>query len=201
MRSDLIKLYLEYQALILSPTCLHIAEQVWSIIGKKTLIVNEQRPACCFADPLILDTSEFFKKTIQTFRLRLDEHLNPKKKKVAPAIPTKATIIYSSKYLQWQQEILVLLKKICEDNNGDFIDNKKNHKNGYCDSSDKVGQRGIQALDLIFNIDQRKVFEEMTEYLKGALKIDDISIESVEEAADQTLASKVVPGTPIFNFS
>uniref|UniRef100_A0AC34G1R0 Methionyl/Valyl/Leucyl/Isoleucyl-tRNA synthetase anticodon-binding domain-containing protein n=1 Tax=Panagrolaimus sp. ES5 TaxID=591445 RepID=A0AC34G1R0_9BILA len=217
MRSDLVQLYLEYQALILSPICPHIAEQVWSIIGKKTLIVNEQWPACDVANPLILDTAEFFKKTIHTFRLRLDEFLNPKKKKVAPVAPTKAIIIYSSKYPQWQQEILVLLKKIYEENNGDFIDNKEITKMVMAIPvvkpkakeampfvqfiKEKVAQRGIQALDLIFNIDQRKVFEEMIEYLKGALKIDDIVIESVEETSDQTLASKVVPGTPLVNFS
>uniref|UniRef100_A0AC35GNK2 Uncharacterized protein n=1 Tax=Panagrolaimus sp. PS1159 TaxID=55785 RepID=A0AC35GNK2_9BILA len=109
------------------------------------------------------------------------------------------------------------LKKIYEENNGEFIDNKEITKMIVAIPivkpkakeampfvqfiKDKVGQRGIQALDLIFNIDQRKVFVEMIEYLKGALKIDDISIESVEETSDQTLASKVVPGTPIVNFS
>jgi leucyl-tRNA synthetase len=217
MRSDLIKLFLEYQALILSPVCPHIAEQVWSIIGKQTLIVNESWPASDVADPLILDTAEFFKKTIHAFRLRLDELTNPKKKKIAPINPTKATIIYSSKYPEWQQEILILLKRIYEENNGEFIDNKEITKMIMAIPivkpkakeampfvqfiKDKVGQRGIQALDLIFNIDQRKVFVEMIEYLKSALKIDDISIESVEETSDQTLASKVVPGTPIVNFS
>jgi leucyl-tRNA synthetase len=217
MRSDLIQLYLEYQALILSPICPHITEQVWSIIGKKTLIVNEHWPISGPVDTLILDTAEFFKKATHAFRLRLDEHLDPKKKKVPPTVPTQATIMYASKYPSWQQEILILMKKIFEENNGEFIDNKQITKMIMAIPivkpkakeampfvqfiKDKVGQRGIQALDLTFNIDQRKVFEEMIEYLKGALKIDDISIESIDDSTDQTLANKVVPGTPIVVFA
>ena len=217
MRSDLVKTYLENQALILSPICPHIAETVWSIIGKQTLIVTELWPVPGEVDHIILDTAEFFEKAVHAFRIRLKEHLDPKKKKVAPTVPTKATIMYANNYPGWQKEILTLLKKIHDENNGEFIDNKQlskmvmaipevkpNAKNAmpfvqYI--KDNVSRTGVQALNLAYTIDQGKVLMDMMEYLKNTLNVEDVSVECVDGTTDEKISSRVNPGTPFITFA
>lgn len=86
MRDDLVFRFIEVQALILSPICPHIGEQIWQIIGKDGLIVNAKWPDAGPVDENITKAADFIKVSISKFRERLNNHLNPKKKTTTVSI-------------------------------------------------------------------------------------------------------------------
>lgn len=80
MREDIVFHFLEVQAVLLSPICPHICEQIWQLLGKDGLIVNTKWPQAGPIDEVITKAADFMKSAMSKFRERLDKHLNPKKK-------------------------------------------------------------------------------------------------------------------------
>jgi leucyl-tRNA synthetase len=111
MHVDLVEYHANTQFLIVSPLCPHICEHVWSLLGKKELIVNEKWPVFAAVDHALLKEYEFILATIHEFRQKHHSMLKSKKG-VVPSPPTKGMIYVASHYPPWQAEILKLLTNL-----------------------------------------------------------------------------------------
>uniref|UniRef100_A0A7E4UN93 leucine--tRNA ligase n=1 Tax=Panagrellus redivivus TaxID=6233 RepID=A0A7E4UN93_PANRE len=209
VREDLILKYFEYQAIVLAPICPHVCEKIWSLLGKDGFVIDQQWPVDLPVDPVVLDTVRFIEKNVHSFRLRLKDYLDPKKKKNVSGPPTSATLLYAVKYPTWQAEILKTLKNLYEENNGTFPDNKAISKIIMENSEVKkfakkampfatfmkanVDRIGLEALSLTATIDQEKVFTDMAAYFRSALNVAEVKSVCVDDAPTPS-AADVMPG-------
>lgn len=75
MHADLVKFYANTQFVIVSPICPHICEHVWSLLGNKTLIVNEKWPVFEPVDYNLTKEFDFILTTIHDFRQKVIDFL------------------------------------------------------------------------------------------------------------------------------
>jgi len=120
MNQTLIKKFIETQAIILSPICPHVAEHIWSLIGKKESILKSSWPKVPVEDPAMIRAGTYLDETVHEFRLRMKAYLaaltsKGNKKGGAPAKgpaqqPTHGTIWIAKTYPNWQSIILTTLR-------------------------------------------------------------------------------------------
>lgn len=120
MNQTLIKKFIETQAIILSPICPHVAEHIWSLIGKKESILKSSWPTVPMEDPVLIRAGNYLDQTAHDFRLRMKAYLSAltskgNKKGAAPVKgpvqqPTHATIWIAKTYPSWQLIILTVLR-------------------------------------------------------------------------------------------
>merc|ERR1739838_479063 len=125
MNKGLVWKFIETQTLILCPICPHIAEEVWTILGKEGFAVQAQYPKIEEYDPVLIESSEYLAETVRDMRLKLKDRLTVKKGKKPVEVPTHATIYVAKEYPPWQAACLKLLKEGLK-KNGKLSANKDN---------------------------------------------------------------------------
>lgn len=118
MHQKLILKFIEIQAIILSPICPHVAEHVWSLLGKPNSILKALWPIVPEHDPILISSGSYLVQAAHDFRLRLKSYLSALAAKGAkrgsstgPAEkPTHGTIWIAKSYPKWQSIILSVLQ-------------------------------------------------------------------------------------------
>ena len=121
MNQTLIRKFIETQAVILSPICPHVAEHIWSLLGKKESILKSRWPAVPVEDPVLIRAGNYLDESAHDFRLRMKAYLSALtskgNKKGATATkgpvkpPTHATVWIAKTYPNWQLIILTVLRE------------------------------------------------------------------------------------------
>ena len=75
----LIMKFIELQIILLSPICPHVAEHVWSLIGKEGSILNAKWPQVGEIDEVLIKSSQYLMDAAHSFRILLKNYLTPKK--------------------------------------------------------------------------------------------------------------------------
>ncbi|PAV79342.1 hypothetical protein WR25_19627 [Diploscapter pachys] len=114
LHEQLVFRFLETQALILSPICPHVTEQIWKLIGKEGFIVNAPWPTGTDdVDDVLLKQGEFIRETVWTFRQELKKYMFPKKRDPLPQ-PTEGLIWIAKEYPMWQKIVLQNLETLAK---------------------------------------------------------------------------------------
>jgi leucyl-tRNA synthetase len=131
MNKDLVLRFIEVQALLLAPITPHFSEYVWTkLLGKSGSIMQARWPVAGVVDDDLLRQNEHLLDSLHEYRLRLEDHLKPKKKgKAAPEkvpVPNTAYIYVATEYKPWQQEILTIMKNFYNSQKDEFNDKEMN---------------------------------------------------------------------------
>ncbi|VDO28771.1 unnamed protein product [Brugia timori] len=217
MHVDMVFKWIETQAIILSPICPHVSEQIWQILGKDGFIVCAKWPIIPPADDLITKKAEFMDDTIRDFRLRLKNHMNLKQKKGKDTNPPSEAIIYfAEEYPSWQKEVLGLLNQCYLEGNGELPDNKEiSRRLGAIESLKKFMKKtmpfvqlirenlaihGESALDIACRFDQKEVLEQNLDYILSALDLESVTITDVKGVVPANVLEMTCPGKPIIMY-
>nr|CAD7605044.1 unnamed protein product [Timema genevievae] len=188
MHRELIDRFLEVQALLLAPICPHVAEHVWTLLGKS--IVRATWPVAGPVDDILVKSSCYLMEAAHSFRIQLKYHTQPKKPgKGDPAgvsKPTHADIWIAKTYPPWQSTVLTTLSQLFQ-KNGTLSDNKvisselagKPELKKYMKrvmpfvqaTREKVEQVGLEALNLTLDFDEYNVVAENLVYLENTLDV------------------------------
>ncbi|OZC06090.1 hypothetical protein X798_06927 [Onchocerca flexuosa] len=122
MHVDMVFKWIETQAIILSPICPHVSEEIWQILGKEGFIVSAKWPIIPAVNDLLTKKAEFMDDTIRDFRLRLKNHMNLKQKKNGITNPPSEAVIYfAEEYPTWQKEVLGILNQYYQQQAHPFV--------------------------------------------------------------------------------
>uniref|UniRef100_F1KSE2 leucine--tRNA ligase n=1 Tax=Ascaris suum TaxID=6253 RepID=F1KSE2_ASCSU len=220
MHVDLVFRWIETQAIILSPICPHIGEQIWQILGKNSFIVCEKWPLADPANDTIAKEAEFMDDAIREFRARLKNHTNLKKKNnsLVNGPPTEAVIYIAKEYPSWQHEVLSILNKLYKEGNGILPENKEiSQRILSVDSLKKVAKKtmpfvqmikqnlalhGPSALDMACRFDQVEVLTENMDYILSSLDLEKVTIKDVcEPCVESNIIEMTCPGRPVIMYS
>lgn len=216
MHVDLIFLWIETQAIILSPICPHVCEKIWSILGKEKLIVLESWPESKSVDEMIEKEVAFMDSCIKDFRARLKNQTS-KKKSASSGPPTEAIIYIAREYPSWQRMILNELKDIFKENRGALPDNKEIFirliKNECLKKVSKkimpfvqmirqnLEIKGISALDVQSSFDQAAILKENIDYLLLTLDLEKVVLKDVSEPeVESNIIEITYPGRPLIMY-
>jgi len=224
MHSELVFKYIEVQSLLLSPICPHIAEHMWSLIGKEGSIMRASWPVSGDIDEGLLTSSQYLMECARDFRLRLKNMIaaaNKKKgKKPAadappPGKPTQGTVYIAKEYPPWQQVVLKTLRQMYTDNNNTFPENKEIMNSLKTDDTVKrymkklmpfvahlksrVATEGVSALDLTVSFDETSVLMDNLTFLLKSVELEKIEIKSSTEA-ESKIQEECAPGKPFSVF-
>uniref|UniRef100_A0A0R3S1Y6 leucine--tRNA ligase n=1 Tax=Elaeophora elaphi TaxID=1147741 RepID=A0A0R3S1Y6_9BILA len=217
MHVDMVFKWIETQAIILSPICPHVSEQIWQILEKDGFIVCTKWPVTSPADDLMTKKAEFMDNTIRDFRLRLKNHISLKQKKSKDSSPPSEAVIYFAvEYPTWQREVLGLLNQYYQEGSGELPNNKEiSHRLGAVESLKKFMKKvmpfvqlirenltihGESALDIACQFDQKEVLEQNLDYILSTLDLEKITITDVKEAAPANVVEMTCPGKPIIMY-
>ncbi|KAI6192979.1 Leucine--tRNA ligase [Aphelenchoides besseyi] len=217
MHVELVDLYLDAQVRILAPICPHVCEHIWQLMGAKTLIVAEKWPQMRKLDETLLVELDFILETIKMFRAKLEDQKKVKAKKGDKNARQKAATIYVAKtFPPWQAEVVEQLNGLLVD--AEFPDGRKiAEKLKGTDAMKKHGKkvmsfvqlikeefvrRGAAALQNSCSIDQRRVLESITAYVRHATDVEDVKFVDVDHSAAQIddAAEKAAPFKPWIQF-
>ncbi|CAG2062926.1 unnamed protein product, partial [Timema podura] len=188
MHRELIDRFLEVQALLLAPICPHVAEHVWTLLGKS--IVRATWPVAGPVDDILVKSSCYLMEAAHSFRIQLKYHTQPKKPgkgdTVGVSKPTHADIWIAKTYPPWQSTVLTTLSQLYQ-KNGTLPDNKvisselagKPELKKYMKrvmpfvqaTREKVEQVGLEALNLTLDFDEYNVVAENLVYLENTLDV------------------------------
>ncbi|XP_054257041.1 leucine--tRNA ligase, cytoplasmic-like [Macrosteles quadrilineatus] len=224
MHRQLIIRFIELQALLLSPICPHVAEHVYSLIGKTNSIVRADWPVAGPVDETLVRSSAYLMEAAHSFRLQYKNHLTSGKKGKKPPPPdqigdkpTHATVWVAKTYPPWQSTVLTTMKEMHTTNNGSFPDNKvisvalsaKPELKKYMKrvmpfvqaTREKVTNSGIKALNLTLDFDEIHVLTINKNYLEYTLDLEEIEIaSSTSEGAPDNVKEDCCPGAPFITF-
>ncbi|KAK6739724.1 hypothetical protein RB195_008304 [Necator americanus] len=217
MNESLVFRFIETQALILSPICPHIGEQIWQILGKNELIVNSKWPETQPVDETLCKAADFMRDAMADFRARVKNCMSSKKKNAFTAPPSEAVIYVAKEFPAWQRTVLQLLENQAKANNGVLPDNKTIAQLIGKEASlkkfakktmpfvqmvkEQYEQKGMAALASACSFDQAAILLENREYIENSLELDRFSIKYTDEAdVEPVISETVVPGAPLMHF-
>jgi len=227
MNQTLIRKFIETQAVILSPICPHVAEHIWSLLGKKESILKSRWPAVPVEDPVLIRAGNYLDESAHDFRLRMKAYLSALtskgNKKGATATkgpvkpPTHATVWIAKTYPNWQLIILTVLRESFQ-KNGFMPENKalsvefaaKPELKKYMKkvmpfvqmAKDKVEKHGIHAIDLTTEFDEADVISKNVDYITYTLDLEGLNILFTDDpTVDDKIKEDCVPGSPHITFS
>ena len=224
MQESLVRQFIEWQALALSPVCPHVADYIWRhLLAKPTSIVTQiwpQVPPLHPDEAVFIKSSEYLMEAARDFRLKLkasQQPPKPNKKGQAPAAPKKpthATLYVAKTYPPWQCTVLSTLKRMYEagtdppDNKavsqelGKMADLKKFMKKVMpfvAFTKERIANQGMSALDLSLEFDELKVLQDNVDYVTATLQLEGVSVQYSSEASDK-IQEECRPGTPFVVF-
>lgn len=222
LHADLIKRFIETQAIILSPICPHIAQKMWELLGKEGLIAQARWPDNQQIDEDLHKSYVYLNDTVHEFRIRLRNYQTaPKAKKgqTAPPVALKAVraIIYVAKnFPPWQATICQTLHDLYIEHNGQMPDNKIiSSKLAKCDNLKKYMKKvmpfaevrkqlilklGEDAFNLMLPFDEADVLNANMNYLQNSLELENITVVDAETSEDPKIIEDCCPSCPIINF-
>ncbi|WKY00875.1 hypothetical protein Q1695_015135 [Nippostrongylus brasiliensis] len=196
MNETLVFRFIETQALILSPICPHIGEQLWQILGKDKLIVESKWPETAEVDETLCKAAEFMRSAIADFRLRVKNSMSAKKKTVLTGPPSEAVIYVAKEFPSWQKTVLQLLEKQAKENNGELLDNKTIAQILAKEPSLKKFMKKTMPF-----VQMAAILLENREYIENSLELDKFTIKYTDESdVAEIIAETVVPGAPLMHF-
>ncbi|THW05095.1 leucyl-tRNA synthetase [Aureobasidium pullulans] len=167
MHQDLVRKYVELQALMITVTAPHWAEYVWlEVLGKPTTVQNELFPQVPETKPELTAAREYVRQTSGNITsaegAQMKRMAKGKATNYDPKQPKKLTIFMASEYPSWQANVIDLVREAFD---GMTIDMKSiSKKVNKADS--KKAMPFIQALkkSLEGGIDANTVFERKLAY-------------------------------------
>ncbi|XP_045480159.1 leucine--tRNA ligase, cytoplasmic isoform X1 [Harmonia axyridis] len=221
MHLDLILRFIEVQALLLSPICPHVAEHVWSLLGKKTSIVKAAWPEAGPINEIQIKSSQYLMDTAHSLRLHLKTYLQGTKTKgkqnpePVPK-PDVAELWVAKVYPQWQSIILDTMKKMFEEKK-ELPDNKslsvefakKEELKKYMKrvmpfvqtTREKLQKLGPIALAKTLEFDEAEVLRNNSSYLANTLDVDEIIVKFTDDPSATDKMKECCPGSPFVVFS
>ncbi|OAD52391.1 Leucine--tRNA ligase, cytoplasmic, partial [Eufriesea mexicana] len=218
----LIMRFIELQIILLSPICPHVAEYVWTLIGKEGSILNVRWPHIGEIDEVLIKSSQYLMDAAHSFRIHLKNYLIPKKslkEKTGTSViekPTQGTIWVAKTYPSWQSTILNTIKELYLKNDNKLPENKiiatelgklqelKKYMKRVMPfvqaMKEKMQLVGLSAFNLTLDFDEFKVLEDNKKYLENTLDLENIIIKYTNEAPEKT-REECCPGAPYMNFS
>ncbi|KAF7730873.1 cytosolic leucyl tRNA synthetase [Apophysomyces ossiformis] len=223
MHKNLVQRYIEVQALILSPICPHWSEHLWTDVLKKDgTIMNARFPEPSGpVDETILAAAEYIRRTIKSVR---DAELNLLKKKkkgktveseYQPNAPKSLKIYVASKFPEWQEDGIEVLKANYDQATGKFDDVKirqelgakgmlKNKKTMPFIQEQKklVEKNGPVAFNRALDFNEIETLQIALSEIKRALGFHTVHILTSDQWSEEDLRSAelAVPGAPSFSF-
>ncbi|KAG0221520.1 leucine-tRNA ligase [Mortierella sp. GBAus27b] len=230
MHKDLIMHYIETQTLVISPIVTHWAEHVWgNLLGKEGLIINARWPKTGPVDETDLQEVDYLRRQVASVR-STETQANKKKKKgktdvFDPSKPKKITILIASKFPEWQEAAIDVLKGALQtgSTDGKLFDEDKIKKQLVAqglmkdkklmpflnDLKKKAEQHGPGVLSRTLTFDEPKLLEERSEYLRKILGYQAVNVIKSDEVEKATAgdpnqedyvraAEQSVPGQPTF---
>jgi leucyl-tRNA synthetase len=216
MHSDLVARFLEVQALLLAPVCPHVAETVWTFLGKQESIMRASWPRAGRVDDSLVKAGLYLSDAVHDFRILLKNVQHPKAKKAIPMRPNRGTIYVAQSYPSWQAKTLQLLQTLYEES-GVLPENKDiSRKLAECGEAElkknmkklmpfvqavkeNFASRGRSALDLRSAIDETAILKENLPYLISTLELQDIQVRPSTEGSEK-LQEDCAPGKPFIIF-
>ncbi|CAF1142501.1 unnamed protein product, partial [Didymodactylos carnosus] len=228
MNINLIRHFIEIQALLLAPICPHICEYVWQLLHpNEATIMNAKWPSAVDSCHHLLDTCHDFRKRLKNY-----SQTQISKTTVTPSPTTittsagrpplmHATVFVAKTYPKWQLFVLNEMKELCMKNNNQMPDNKqlsthfKNRKEiekkhqkelmpFIIHNKDLYEKSGgdINTLDHHLSFDEYDLLKTNIEYIRRSLDIESISIRltgTVEENENINI-DDILPGKPLIQF-
>ena len=72
----LVRQFIEWQTVVLSPICPHVAEHIWKLLGKKGSVLRAGWPKTMqVVDEVVIKSSEYLMEAARDFRLKLKNHM------------------------------------------------------------------------------------------------------------------------------
>ncbi len=219
MRRDLVLRFIEWQAVVISPICPHVAEKIWTLLGKKESILKARWPNAGNVDEVCIKKSEYLMEAVRDFRLKLKSYMQPPKtKKGGSAVkeiekPTHATIYVAKTYPPWQCIVLSTLKDMYETSGG--VEQPPNNKLISQElgkkselkkwmkkvmpfvqfTKERVAQSGLSILDLTLEFDEKDVLMNNMDYILSSLQLEGVDVKFSTEAGEKT-QEECRPGAP-----
>ncbi|KAF2751489.1 leucyl-tRNA synthetase [Sporormia fimetaria CBS 119925] len=216
VHQDIIRQYIELQALLLTPIAPHWAEYIWlEVLKKPNTIQNARFPEAAPIDAGLTATRAYIRTTLSN--ITSAEGAQQKKMAKGKAVKydvnaNKAlTIFFATKFPEWQDKYLEIAREAFEKlgvidtqtvaKNVDKKDMKKampfiQNIKRRLDSGESKGE----VFDRKLAFDERSVLEEMAPLIKQTVrKCVDVQVQAVEAGAEGEGAN-AVPGAPAFKF-
>ncbi|KAJ3114345.1 cytosolic leucyl tRNA synthetase [Phlyctochytrium bullatum] len=225
MHDDLIKHFIEIQALIIAPITPHFSEYLWSeVLGKSNSIQEARWPTNIPpVDNGILAAAEYVRDCVYRIRSAEDAAQKKRSKKGKDAtIPTDSPrtlhVFWAKSFPAWQDECMAALRKTFDQKSRAFNGKERDELSDALKKDKRVmpflalmkktvAEQGPTALDRRVPFDEGETLSINQDYIRrdlSNLKITKIIImenTSAQSAEDKTAAETAVPLNPSYRFS
>lgn len=215
MSKELIKTFVQVQALLLTPITPHWADHVWrKILGNVDSVMSARWPDIGPPDVSVLKQREYLANVVKLVRDKLGNQM----KKKGAVKPKSVVLFVAKKYPAWQQAALLMLEKLYKEN-GDKLPGREPIIEAVRQSPvlqpemkkampfvtmvmEDVEARGAAALLLELPFSEQAVIAENLSFLAKSTELQ-VEVFDSEDAANSSrnkTQAAAVPGKPAVNF-